>query len=75
MQCRYCGRDIKPLGSNVATSYGLQCSASPTKKHVGVSDGTHCVYCGRQTRTLGSGLITEYGQRCSASPSGTHALQ
>ena len=37
LKCRYCG--------TTGTLDNL-CTRSPTKKHVGVSDGKHCVYCG-----------------------------
>lgn len=75
MKCRYCGRDIKSLAGHLATEYGQRCNASPTGKHVALSDGSHCVYCGRETRPLGKYLTTEYGQRCGESPSGNHELQ
>lgn len=75
MQCRYCGREVKPIGTGLTTSYGPQCNPSPTKKHLCLSDGIHCVYCGRETRTMGGQLTTSYGQRCHQSPTGKHVLQ
>ena len=75
MKCRYCGREVKPIGTGLTISYGLQCNPSPTKKHLCLSDGIHCVYCGRETRTMGGQLTTSYGQRRHQSPTGKHVLQ
>ena len=75
MQCRYCGREVKTIGTGLTTSYGQQCNPSPIKKHVCLSDGIHCVYCGRETHTMGGHLTTSYGQHCHQSPTGNHVLQ
>ncbi|MGP1530072.1 MAG: hypothetical protein ACTTI3_07010 [Treponema sp.] len=75
MKCRFCGKDIKPIGSGLTSSYGQLCRASPTKKHVALSDGVHCIHCGRSVKSLGNYLVTEYGQKCRESPTEKHILQ
>ncbi|EFW37179.1 hypothetical protein DWQ65_05815 [Treponema phagedenis] len=75
MKCRYCGKDVKTVGSILSSSFGQRCDPSPTKKHVLLTDGIRCVYCGRETKTVGSRLTTSFGERCSASPTGKHVLQ
>jgi hypothetical protein len=73
--CKYCGRDVKPMGNGLSSDYGITCQASPTKKHVMVSDPPFCIYCGRETKPMGNGLATSYGQTCNASPNRKHILQ
>ncbi len=75
MKCRYCGKSLKTSGTNLVSNCGQKCSASPTQKHLALSDGCICVYCGRETKTSGGNLITSYGQKCYNSPTGKHILQ
>lgn len=75
MRCKYCGQEVKPVGSMLMSSYGKTCRASPTGNHVLISDGISCIYCGYETKPIGGLLMTKYGQRCTASPTGKHILQ
>lgn len=76
MTCRFCEKDIKPVGHNLATMTGeLICTKNPTKKHTAVYDGVHCIYCGRQVNFLGDRMVTSAGISCTASPSGRHTIK
>ncbi|AGT42665.1 hypothetical protein [Treponema pedis] len=74
MKCKYCNKDVKPVGNNLETVNGVYCEANTTHKHALLSDGVHCVFCGRETKKLGDRIVTSYGVRCPASPSGKHVL-
>jgi hypothetical protein len=73
--CKYCGRDVKPMGNCLASEYGVTCNTSPNKKHVMVSNPPYCIYCGRETRPQGNDIVTTYGNNCYVSPTKKHILQ
>ncbi len=75
MKCRFCGRDLRPVGATLNSSHGTICMNSPSKKHMAISDGQVCVYCGRNTRTVGQNLYTDHGQQCLNAPNKKHVLQ
>ena len=76
MKCRFCEKDIKPVGHNLATVTGdIVCTENPTKKHIAVFDGIHCIHCGRKVSVLGDRVVTSAGVSCSASPSGRHVVK
>ena len=76
MKCRFCEKDIKPVGYGLATMTGdLVCAKNSAKKHMAVYDGVHCIYCGRQVSLLGDRIVTSAGISCTASPSGRHVIK
>lgn len=75
MKCRYCGKEIRPVGANLESDDGIECTASTRRRHAALFDGIHCIHCGRETKSLGDRIVTSFGINCSASPSGKHILQ
>ncbi len=76
MKCKYCGKDIRPVGANLESLDGSEyaCPKSVSKKHTIASDKVHCIFCGREVKKLGDRLVTSLGLSCSASPAGRHSL-
>ena len=64
MKCKYCGKEVRPVGPNLESDdNGYNCPASISKKHAIIPDGSHCIHCGRETKILGDRVVTSFGVR------------
>lgn len=75
MRCRFCGENLRVINQTLYSSRGEKCTASQTRKHVGLSEEMRCVYCGGECKTINGRLFTKFGKKCPPSPTKAHCLQ